>query len=765
MLRLHSILPILYLVALACSSTRQLGDGELLYKGARIRIHAEKSIDPLPGKRQLESVTAPRPNRKFLFIFPVKLWMYNLAGDDVPQKAFRQWLKYKAGEPPVLFRPYHMETSLSELDNALQNRGFFDNDIVAEKEIQGNKVTLVYSIGLKKPYYINALRYPDIADSLTTYISGYREQSLIEENQRYMLKTLEEERERISLKLNTDGFFYFTPSYLFFESDTSRQDKQMKLSLGIKKGLPERARKLYSVGKVYMHHDYSFIDSTPPQDTLVSHGIYHLYDGDIGVRTDVLDQMVFLKKGEIYNQENYYATINKLTGTGIFKFVDIGLRPDTAGEEPRLDIHINLTSYMPESVQAKFQAVSKSNDFIGPGFSLNYRNRNIFRGGEFFLLSVRSAFETQFSKKYRGVNSFEVGAQTELDIPRFVLPFMDGSRLVSKRFKPETRIKAGYNYFNRTTLFTAYTFNLSYGYRWKETLTKTHELDLLSAEYFNVNHIYFSVGENDPLRRKLKEEFIFSLKYRYTFSNLLINNKKINTYFNASAEFAGNTLGLLNSTFGSKKEDETPPSRALGLVYTQYARFSSDLRLYYKISTQNKLVGRLYAGAGIPYGNSVVLPYQKQFFIGGTNSIRAFPSRTLGPGSFLHSDSLDTKQYLEYYGDIKIMTNIEYRFNIVKIVKGALFFDAGNIWLINEDDQIPGGALNYSGMLKEFAVGSGVGIRFDASFLVLRLDLAFPIRKPYLPDNERWVLHAIDWGSREWRKENLVFNLAIGYPF
>ena len=202
----------------------------------------------------------------------------------------------------------------------------------------------------------------------------------------------------------------------------------------------------------------------------------------------------------------------------------------------------------------------------------------------------------------------------------------------------------------------------------------------------------------------------------------------------------------------------------LDVPYSQYVRLRNEIRYFFRIGKKDQIGIRLINAAGVPYGNSSTMPYVKQFFVGGTNSIRAFRARTVGPGSYSPPDTL-SNVYIDQAGDIKIETSIEYRFPIYGYLKGAVFIDAGNIWLVNEDDKRPGGKFDSKTFYKEFAVGSGFGIRLDFSFVVVRFDLAFPLRKPSLPEGERWVFNKVQLGDASWRKNNIILNIAIGLPF
>ena len=252
---------------------------------------------------------------------------------------------------------------------------------------------------------------------------------------------------------------------------------------------------------------------------------------------------------------------------------------------------------------------------------------------------------------------------------------------------------------------------------------------------------------------------IFGPTYNYTFTNE-INEKKKNTfYFKGGIDFSGNIAGLVTGA-NIKKGDTI---KVLGIPFSQFVKFQSEFKHTYKFGKKSLLKSRIIAGAAFAYDNSDEIPFSKQFFIGGTNSLRAFRSRSLGPGTYDGANEI-SDFIPDQSGDVKLEFNTEYRTNIYRFINGALFMDAGNIWLLNKDENKPGSQFTKD-FMKEIAVGIGAGLRFDFSFLVLRIDLAFPIRKPYLPDGQRWVIDQINLGNGSWRKENLVFNLAIGYPF
>ena len=346
---------------------------------------------------------------------------------------------------------------------------------------------------------------------------------------------------------------------------------------------------------------------------------------------------------------------------------------------------------------------------------------------------------------------------------------------------PRTRIRLGYDLLRRIDSYTLNSFRTSFGYNWKEDEQKDHQLDVISVNYVQpsgISPMYRQLADSLPIyRNAIQRQFTIGPTYNYTFTNTNQNWKTNTWYFNGNFDLSGNLLGLLTGADIEKKD----PKKIFGAGFAQYIRLETEYRHFHKLSRNSTWANRIIVGVGYAYGNGngstrsdslttgssnpLSLPYVKQFFIGGTNSIRAFRARTLGPGTYPPNPNVGTDNIAaDQSGDIRLEINTEYRPKLFSIVNGALFVDAGNIWTLHEDTSRPGSAISKN-FLKELAVGAGAGLRFDLSFLVLRTDLAFPIRKPWLPEGERWVIDEINFGNKAWRKENLVFNLAIGYPF
>jgi outer membrane protein insertion porin family len=364
------------------------------------------------------------------------------------------------------------------------------------------------------------------------------------------------------------------------------------------------------------------------------------------------------------------------------------------------------------------------------------------------------------------LNSWELGAGFQLVTPRFITPVK--IRNESSINIPKTKIDIQLRALHRVGYFDMNGVNATYGYIWKESEYIEYEVNPIAVNYSKLRRTtlkFDSVLRSNPyLRRTFQEQFTFGSTASFTFNTLTGLPKRDQYFLNVMLDVSGNLASLAHSTFTGEKSTDERPYELFGSRFSQYSKLSIDFRYYNNFDKNNSLATRIILGAGIPYGNSLVMPYSKQFFSGGANSVRAFLPRSLGPGSYEIPDSI-SYGYFDQAGDLKLELNAEFRFGIVSLLKGALFVDAGNVWLTRKNEFLPGGEFESNRFIKEIAVGTGFGLRLDLSFFLIRFDLGIPLRKPYLPENERWVIDEINFGSPGWRRDNLVFNIAIGYPF
>ena len=777
-----------------CTATKFLKEGESFYAGAEInfetqgrRVGRKKIL-----RSELEGYITPKPNKKILGMRPA-VWFYFIAGTPKKEKGLKSFIKNKLGQPPVLITDATPDRTAKTLNGQLYNEGYFQSEVSYTTKVKRKETKVIYNVILPRPYRLDSIKYPTPKDSVyRSILKTVRETSLLKERQRYDLERMQAEQARIEEELENVGFYYFDDRYLIFEADSTVGKKKVNVALRLEKGIPAKAKRIYRINDVNIFSSYKLsMDSTEKSSFVQDVDGYNYIDSAKNFRPRVITRVINFKKGNIFRREDQEYTISHLMGLGVFKYVNIKYS-EVHKDSALLDTNIYLTALKKKSLRAEVQAVSKSNNFVGPGLTFTFTNRNFLKGAELFELKLNTAYEVQISGQTEGgpLNSFEVGLESSLTVPRFISPI--NIDYASRKYIPKTVFTFGVNLQNRVNYFRLNSFNISYGYKWLETEAKTHELypiDISFVQTDKQSDDFKRLLEINPaLANSFQNQFIIGTRYSYTLNTQLTEDplqkfeeKKFRThnfYFNGNIDVAGNLFYAIQRQFN---KTDSLPLTIFNSPYSQYVKADIDFRYYLQFDIHNKLAARLIVGAGFPYKNATTLPYSKQFSIGGSNSIRAFPARSVGPGTYnvrdeimvVDGDTLETPRFIDQRGDIKVEGNVEYRFDIIKILKGAVFLDAGNIWLIqnnradldDEDKDIrKGGNFHTSTFLKELAVGTGIGLRFDFSFFVLRFDTAFPLRKPYLVDDP-WVADDIDFGSKTWRKENLVFNIAIGYPF
>lgn len=761
---------------------KMVPEGKVLYTDAEIdlvpegRVAAKKKI-----KELLDANILPKPNTTILGMRP-GLWFFYKAGDP-QKKGLKRFMKNKLGQAPVYMSDIDNEQIAQTLKAHLINNGFFQAEVDSKVKIKEKKGTVTYTAHVHRPYRLRDVSFPRM-DTLFTNIDSVKDDSYLKPKQRYNLERMKAEQERIEEALENLGFFYFDDRHLIFEADSTVGERQVDLMLSLEPGVPEKAKRIYRIGQVNIYPGYTLSDDTLSlgRDTINVDG-YHYLDKQKAYRPETITKVINFRPGRIYKNIDREYTLRHLMSLGSFKFVDIRFQ-ESKQDSFLLNTSIYLTPHLKKSLRAEVQMVSKSNNFVGPGLELRFTNRNFLRGSERFEITANTSYEVQVSRKIPSpLNAFELGLESGLSIPRILSPLKID--YPSRRYLPTTELNLGFRLQQRIGFFRLNSFNLSAGYTWRENTLKTHELypvDISYVQLGNRSEEFQDLLDRNPfLEGSFQDQFIIGSRYSYTLNTQVNEDRTDNFkerevepsqfYLNGKVDIAGNLMNLLQNTFSN--EDTGDPTKIFGTAYSQFVRGEIDFRYFYNFDKASKLATRLILGTGYAYNNSTTLPYIKQFSIGGSNSIRAFPARTIGPGVFDITEQFPPEEipeedlekqariFVDQRADIKLEGNAEYRFDIVGFLKGAVFVDAGNIWLIREDSTRIGGKFRKDQFLKQLAVGTGAGLRFDFNFFVLRFDLAFPLRKP----RERWVTDEIDLGSPDWRSDNLILNIAIGYPF
>lgn len=762
---------------ISCSNTKFLKEGQLLYTGAEVKIESDSLSKK--EKSELESAIkenlTPKPNSSFLGLRP-KLYAYNVTKEPKKEKGLRYWLKYKFGEEPVLLGDVDREFNKDIIVNYSENKGYFNARAKYDTVSKNKKAKVIYTLNPGGRYLISNVSFPADSSEINKEIQVLKDRTRLKAGNPFDLDVIKAERQRIDDGLKDRGFYYFNPDNIIVQADStvSKKKNDVELIVKLKDNTPQLAKEQFTIDKVIVFPNYNLRDvkrgkySVPMNpDSLKGYEYNDIYvvDPQKKFKPRVFDRALYFEKGDLYNRKDHNLSLNRLISLGVFKFVKNEFVVSDSLNH-KFDAYYILTPRELQSLRLEALGRTNSANYAGSELNLNWTQRNFFRGAEQFKASVYGAFDVQIGGPADAENIFRAGANAQLSIPRIVAPFRFNS---SSAFVPRTNIKLGYEFQNRTTLYTLNTFNASFGYQWKENVRKEHELNVIDVSLIDpakVTPKFDSLALNNPyLQRITDRQLIFGPTYSYTYSTTMLPRK--NTfYYKGMLDLAGNITGLV--TGANKKEGKE--KTIFGIPFSQYAKIENDVRFYHKFTEKTSLATRLIAGVAIPYGNSEHIPFARQFFVGGSNSIRAFRARTLGPGSYDPRTENSTRAIFDQAGDVKLEMNAEYRANLFKFLNVAAFVDTGNIWLINDEfddngkNTRPGGKFSKE-FLSEIAVGAGVGLRLDFSILILRLDLAMPLRVPYYEKGDRWTFDKINFGSGAWRRDNLILNIAIGYPF
>ncbi len=760
------ILFLFFLFLSACSGLSHLPAGDKLYTGAEIKlVSPDKTIkNKKLMKTVAENTLRPKPNWAIFGIRPA-LSLYMSAG-PAPKSSLQKWLR-KTGEAPVLMSNVKPAATAAIIDASLFNMGIFNSYTEFKIVKQKKTASVIYTSRIHKPYTVKDLIYSVSDENLSRIMLEQKDRSFIKNGEDYNLSTLKNERIRIDVLLKNSGYFYFNPDYLLFKADTSAVEKTITFHLTLKDSIPPSALRVYRINNVYINQNYSL--NAGATDTLKNvvnfeNVVFFGRDTVMKISPKVILRSIYLRKNDIYLRQNHTITLNRLMSMGNFKFVQVKFTDSDTTATGYLDVTILMTPLPKHTFSAELDLVSRSNNYTGPRMNMSLLNRNTFKGAELLKLNLAGSFEAQLSGVSKNLYSYSFNPQVELSFPRFLVPFK--IKQSNSIYVPKTNFTLTYNYLQRVNYFDMSTFQFGYGFRWKTNLMTEHEFNPVNISYTSLGNqsaTFLALLNSNPfLKKSYEEQFIAGGSYSFTFNEQVISSKKIQYYFNFSAETAGNLFSLAK-LIGGEKATPANPLKIIGSPYSQYAKLSVEGRANYNISPQDKFVMRFYGGVAQSYGNSSVLPYSKQFFSGGPNSIRAFQINSLGPGTY--DQRGNNIGFLQLGGDIKLEMNAEYRFTIYRFFKGALFMDAGNVWLQKSNPANTGSPFMFSTFMNELAVGAGVGLRVDVSFFVLRFDVGMPLRKPWLPDNQRWVINQINFADPTWRSNNLILNIAIGYPF
>lgn len=738
----------------ACSVKKYLPEDKTLYTGAEIKLDNKKGKGIKKLREKLESAISRNTNTQFLGMRP-GLYFHFKASREKPG-FINKFLDKQIGEDPFYFENVNVDSAEDILYNRLENSGYFGSSVMSKikKDSSDQSTSVLYSIDLSEPYKLESYQLnKTTGDSLQIYkeIDSSLANTVIKENSLFNFDLLTSERERIDQYLKEKGYYNFNSDFLIFEADTNAYEgRKFDLYLRLKKQVPEKSLVPYIVDEVNIHPNRTLSNEERIKDTVNYKGLNFIQDS-VFFKPKHLEPYVLINPGESYNPKLSRYTSRRLSSISTYKFVNIDYQEKDTITDNNGKRHLNAEVYLSpmnkRSLRLELQGVTKSNNFAGPNLSVVYSNRNLFKGGELLRLSLSGGYEQQFFGKTgdQGLSSIQTGLNASLLFPRLIFPID-----LNESFEyaiPKTKVSLGFDYLNRTQLYTLNSMSTSFGYLWEGNSYVTHQLRPINLEYVNLGNTSEEFDEilndNPFLRRSFEQQFIAGLTYNFTYNEIKDQTTSEGFYFGFNYDMAGNGLNLLGS------QNDEGQNTFIGLEYAHYFKADVDLRYHLRLGQKRqKLIGRIFAGAGRPMGTTESLPFVKQYFSGGPYSVRAFRIRSLGPGTFSPEDG--SNSFFDQSGDIKFEANLEYRFPITEYLNGAFFADAGNVWLINDNEATPGGKFS-SDFINEIGAGVGLGLRVDIQGFVIRLDLANAVKEP----TTTWYFDSF----------NPILNFAIGYPF
>lgn len=755
------------LILFSCSPVKFVPENKYLINKVQIDIDNQDI-----NKETAKSLIKQKENYKILGFLKFHLWLYNLS----PKKKTDDWLK-RIGEPPQIYDEDLSIHSEDQLKQLAYSKGYFRAEVQSSVSVKESKrkVNLNYKLISGEQYKIKRINY-QIKDSLLRKI--YFESDLkskLREGGAFDIDKLETHQTDIVNLFKNNGYYYFSKDDVKFIADSSKFQKQVLVDLLVR---PAKNNQIDTakVFKPYYLNDF-FISvlpgNSPVTITRDSVGVFSdtikwdnftLYQSkQVRYPPALFNRTMRLNKGDLYNNAEVESAFNAFNRLRQFRFVDIQFNEVASKNDSNLlDCFVRLAPLNKQSTSFDIEGTNTSGNF-GVAGNVTYMHRNLFRGAEVFQLSFLGGIE-RLQQLNNYFNTTELGVESSLMIPKLLGPgnyFGD-----FERFLPKTVFSLGYN-FQRRPEYTRTINTLKFGYDWKTTEDLRHIWNLL--DYNKVNVFNYDPGFIDGIRdlyikSSFTDHLIFAMNYSVIYNNQRLNTIKDYTYLRFNIESSGNLLGAISGLANLDKFQEID---SLGNVQSEYyqvfnTRFAqyvkSDIELShgFAIDKYNSIVSRAFFGIGIPYGNFDVLPFEKKYFSGGANGIRAWPVRSLGPGTY----KADSDEYPNQTADIKLEANLEYRFKLISFVEGALFLDGGNIWAINEKDNRPGAQFKINEFYKQIALGTGAGLRFDMSYFILRLDLGMKLRDPAVSDKRGWII-----GTRSYTNSDFNLTFAIGYPF
>ena len=753
----------------SCSVNKFIPENKYLLDDVKI-VSDTKEVKP----SQFNSYIRQNPNAKWFSMLKIPMRTYCLSGRDSTKRMNRFFRKI--GDEPVIYNENISHKSQEEIEKAVRNMGYMGATVKLEKKVKKNKLGLTYQIQAGHPYTVRHIAY-DVDDLvISDYMLQDTVQSKLHVGMTFDVNLLDAERQRITKLLQNKGYYRFNKDFIVYKADTTRNTYLVDLTLKLlpfqrrKEDDPQK-HKQYTVRNINFLSDYDIAriqeSALNDYDTLLYNGYKMYYKDKMFLRPKVMTDFNRIRRGELYSEQDVQNTYNSFGRLHTLKYSNIRFLEVNENDSAKLDAYMFLSKAKNKSVAFEIEGTNSAGD-LGAAASLSFQHRNVFKGSEAFNIKVRGAYEaiTGVAGGYLSDNYTEYGVESSLNFPEFMFPFLSSD--FKRRIRATSEVGIKYNSQNRPE-FIRTAASASWSYKWIQKQRQQHRFDVLDINYIYMpwtsekfkEYLQSMTGQNSILQYSYQDLLIVRMGYSYTYNsagNTMMKTPTKDSYsIRVNVEEAGNMLYLASKLAHSEpKGDEG--FKLANIPFAQYVKGDFDFTKNIMIDPRNSLVFHFGAGIAVPYGNSKMLPFEKRYFSGGTNSVRGWSVRTLGPGGY--SGKVDgTTDFINHTGDIKLDLNIEYRTHLFWKLNGAAFVDAGNIWNIRENSEQENGVFKFNRFYKQIAVAYGLGIRFDLDYLILRFDGGMKAINPMKTGRDHYPIIRPDFGR------DFAFHFAVGYPF
>lgn len=768
--------------------TKNIPEDDQLFTGLKkitYQREASDSSDFTSTQEEVEAALATAPNGSIFgssyyrvpFSLGVNIWNHYKDSET----GFGKWMFKSFGKQPVLMSWVNPVLRASVAQSVLRNHGYLNGSVDYQVIQRRNPKTakIAYLVTPGRLYRLDSVGYfgfPAEADSL---IHATIDDAKIHRGSPFAVSALDAERNRISQLLRNNGYYYYQPGYASYLADTFVVDGKAQLRLQMADGVPDVAKHKWYIGRVNINMRKTYMEQ--PTDSVVGRFFTVRFSGKKPpIRTRVLMADMKLRPRQLYSYDNYLQSVNKINAMGLFSMTDFQFTP--RGATDTLDLTLNCTFDKPWDFYVETNFNARTIGRMGPELRLGVTRRNAFRGGEKIDINLHGSYEWATSGGSR-MSNYEYGADASIEFPRIIAPFFGGNRvrrdsqgriIRRRRFftTPTTLAKVSTDIIFRPSYYKMHVASGEWTYRWQSSAQSSHEFSPLTVKYqfMNSHTAKFDsmVVENPYLLGTMEDYFTPEMRYTYTYTSP--SDKLHPIRWEMTIAEAGNVVSLGYVIAGRSWNEQD--KELFKNPYSQFLRLETDFTKTWTLNSHSKLVGHVNAGYIYAFGNSNFVPFSEMYYAGGANSIRAFPVRSIGPGRFNVSDYFITNgkyddnalDYLFRNGTVKFISNLEYRTQLFGNLYGALFLDAGNVWFANEtfEDELAvlfkDSRFRLKNFLTDMALGTGVGIRYDLGFLVLRLDWGLALHLPYDTGKSGYF-------NVNGFKGNHTIHFAIGYPF